>query len=259
MRRLVFHGPRRVFRALSVIVLSSGFAVAAAADDAALKARVEARLAKAKLDQRGDIAVAVQDGAVALEGGVLTLDARRQAEKLAHKEAKRVDNHLQVLPEPRSDAQLRKDAEAAILRYPYYGVFDSVGLDVADGVVTLRGSVLQPYRRQEIDERVARLAGVREIRNEIRVQPVSILDDRLRAELYRAIYSDARFAQYRDWPNPPVRIVVENGRVTLTGYVASPVEQALLGHIARGTLAFGVDNRVRLENEPPQEDRRNES
>lgn len=260
MSRVVFDGAwRKVVRALSLVVLSSGLAGAAAADDAALKARVEARLANARLDQQGEIEVAVRAGAVALDGGVLTLAARRQAEKLTRKEAKSVENRLRVLPEPRSNAELRKDVEQAILRYPYYGVFDSVELAVADGVVTLQGSVLQPYRKQQIDDRVARLSGVKEIRNEIRVQPVSTFDDRLRTQLYRAIYGDVRFVQYRTWSNPPIRIIVENGHVALTGYVASPVEQALLGHIARSTLSFGVENRVRLERELPQEDRRKQT
>ena len=50
-------------------------------------------------------------------------------------------------------------------------------------------------------------------------------------------------------PYPPVRIIVSNGRITLAGYVNSEVERQMLGHIARGTLAFGVDNQLKLESE----------
>jgi hypothetical protein len=35
--------------------------------------------------------------------------------------------------------------------------------------------------------------------------------------------------------------------VTLAGSVASPVDRALVGHIARGVLSFGVDNQVSVE------------
>lgn len=49
--------------------------------------------------------------------------------------------------------------------------------------------------------------------------------------------------------DPPVRIVVANGRITLLGYVNSPVERQMVGAIARSTLAFGVDNQLRLESE----------
>ena len=108
-------------------------------------------------------------------------------------------------------------------------------------VVLLQGSVLEPWLKDALDRRIAEVDGVRDIRNEIRVAPTSIYDDRLRAQLYRRIYGDDMFVRYSNWAEPPIRIVVENGKVTLTGVVNSPVEQVKLGMIARGTLAFGVD------------------
>src|SRR4026209_2227998 len=89
---------------------------------------------------------------------------------------------------PRRDAVIQRDAERAILGYSYYGVFDAVGVDVQDGQVTLVGSVNQPARTVDTDRRVAGVAGVRAVVNTIEVQPVSFNDDRLRAELVRAIY-----------------------------------------------------------------------
>ena len=161
--------------------------------------------------------------------------------------------------EERSDVEIRKAAQDAILGYPSLTVFDSIELGVADGVVLLQGSVNQPYRKRDIQARVARLAGVKKIRNEIQVQSVSLFDDQIRRQLARAIYGDERFARYAIQANPPIRIVVDRGRVTLTGYVASPVEQALLGHIARSSLAFGVDNRVRVDGETSTDAKRNVS
>ncbi len=49
--------------------------------------------------------------------------------------------------------------------------------------------------------------------------------------------------------NPPIHIVVENGNITLTGLVNSRVEKAVLESIARGTLAFRVNNQVQVESE----------
>lgn len=154
----------------------------------------------------------------------------------------------------RSDAAIRRDAERAILGYAYYGVFDAVGVDVKDGAVTLAGSVLEPYRRDELERRVAKVAGVRSLDNEIEVQPVSFNDDRLRAQLVRAIYG-GRVLVNASFVDPPVRIVVANGRITLLGYVNSEVERQQIGHIARSTLAFGVDNQVKLESERVKPDR----
>ena len=65
----------------------------------------------------------------------------------------------------------------------------------------------------------------------------------------RGIYGDEQFLPYATWAHPPIRIIVDGGRVTLTGFVGSAVEQQLVGYIARGTLAFAVDNQVKLESE----------
>jgi len=228
-------------------------AVPVLAKDADLQKRVEDRLARAGLEQRGDVFVSVKDGVVTLEGFTLTVDARRDAERAAGKESKKVESRLVVRPEPLPDAKVQEAAIDAILREPRYDVFDSVGVAVADGVVLLQGSVHQPWLKDAIDRRIAELDGVRDIRNEIRVAPASLFDDRLRAQLYRRIYGDDMFVRYSNWANPPIRIVVERGRVTLTGVVNNQVEQVKLGMIARGTLAFRVDNQVEIESERTKE------
>jgi hyperosmotically inducible protein len=154
----------------------------------------------------------------------------------------------------RPDAELARDAERAILRQTSLTVFDNVEYGVQDGVVLLRGSVQMPYRRTSLEKRVAAVPGVRAVVNEIRVQPVSIFDDDIRRRLVRAIYGDWRFVQYAHRADPPIRIVVENGRVTLAGVVVSRVEQVLLGHIARqSVLAFDVKNEVQVESEIDRE------
>jgi hyperosmotically inducible protein len=228
-------------------------AVPALASDVDLQRRVQDRLAKAGLEQRGDVRVSVKDGVVTLEGFTLTVDARRDAERAAGKVSKRVESRLVVRPEPLPDVKVQRAVADAILREPRYGVFDSVGVAVEDGAVLLQGSVREPWLKDALDRRVAEVGGVRDIRNEIRVAPSSIFDDRLRAQLYRRIYGDDMFVRYSNWADPPIRIVVENGRVTLTGLVNSPVEQVQLGMIARGTLAFRVDNQVEVESERPKE------
>jgi len=149
----------------------------------------------------------------------------------------------------RKDSEIRKDVFDQILRYSWYTVFDSIEAGVEQGVVTLRGSVNQPYRKTDIEKRVARISGVKSVSSEIRVQGVSSFDDRLRRELLHRIYGDERFVRYASWAHPPIRIIVDKGRITLTGLVGSAVEQQLVGHIARGTLAFAVDNQVRLESD----------
>jgi osmotically-inducible protein OsmY len=244
-------------RSVSSRTLAAVFAVGALlgaatarADDAAIQRKVEERLAKAKVYQSADVRVSVEQGAVTLDGLATRMDVALAAERAARKEAKAFVNRLRVVPDvERKDSEIRTDVEDQILGYAWYGVFDSIAAGVEDGVVLLRGSVNQPYRKADIEDRVARVAGVRGLVSEIEVQSVSSFDDRLRVELVRRIYGSETFVRYANWANPPIRIVVDRGNVTLTGYVGSAVEQQLLGHIARSTLSFRVDNQVQLESE----------
>lgn len=238
---------------MALVAAGLALALPALADDAATKQRIEARLSKARVLEQADVAVEVEGGHATLSGVAPTLAVQRRAEKEARKETRSVENRIRVMPEARPDAEIRAAAVDAILRHPQLTVFDSVELGVEDGVVVLQGSVRHPWRKGELEELVARVAGVREIHDELRVQPVSLFDDALRYRLVRAIYGDERFVQYAIQANPPIRIVVENGRVTLTGYVASAVEQALLGHIARASSAFAVENRVKVDGQADAE------
>ena len=74
-----------------------------------------------------------------------------------------------------------------------------------------------PYKKTEIERRVARIDGVREMKSSINVLPVSQFDEDLRYRIARAIYGNPSFWNYAAMSNPPIHIVVENGRVTLTG------------------------------------------
>ena len=68
-----------------------------------------------------------------------------------------------------------------------------------------------------------------------------------------------RFVQYAHRAHPPIRILVDRGNVILAGWVGSPVEKAVLGNIARSTLSFSVENRLRVDGETPEEERKKDS
>ena len=241
-------------RGLTLVVPFLAAALPVMAGDTDVRGRIERRIEKAKLESQGPITVTVVDGRAVLTGAVASVWARHEAESAALKETRLVDNRLRVLPEVAlSDASLEAAASQAILRTPFLTVFDGVGVEVEDGVVILTGSVVSPDRRRDVEERVSRIDGVRGVRNRIHVQAASTFDDRLRRQLYLAIYGNDSFSDYATWANPPIHILVDHGRVTLVGYVASPVQRALLGHIARGVANFGVQNQVKLESEASEE------
>lgn len=247
----------RILRASSVAVagllLFAGASAQAEDSAIATQAKIEKRLEKAGLLASADLQVEVSGDTATLRGVVMTLEARRSAERAAHKEAKVVNNLIRVFPDARKDADIVKDVRSAVLRYPYYSVFDNVEFGVDNGAVVLYGSVWNGTHRSDIEAAVARVPGLRELKNEIKVQSASPFDDRLRGQIYARIYGD-RLLPFVGHTDAPVRIVVDNGRVTLTGWVNSEVDRQVFGNIASGTLAFAVDNRIKVDGEPPEQD-----
>jgi hyperosmotically inducible protein len=150
---------------------------------------------------------------------------------------------------PRTDLQVFNDVAAAVNRYPMFTVFDDVNVGVHDGVVTLTGSVTMPYKRNDIEKQVKKVDGVTTINNTITVLPVSIFDNDLRYRIARSIYGNATFWKYAAMANPPIHIVVDNGRVTLTGVVNNEVERMLARSLATQHGALSVTNDLKTDAE----------
>jgi hyperosmotically inducible protein len=159
------------------------------------------------------------------------------------------------------DQQLALDISREINRYTRLTIFDDVSGRVDNGVVTLTGKVTMPFKRQDLGRRVGEVRGVREVLNQIDVLPVSTFDEELRYRIARAIYRNPSFWRYASMVNPPIHIIVEHGRVTLTGVVHSDVERALARSLATGWGELSVTNQLRtyaetnsqLRNSQPQD------
>jgi hyperosmotically inducible protein len=85
--------------------------------------------------------------------------------------------------------------------------------------------------------------------NTLEVLPVSQFDDELRIRIARAIYGNSNFWNYAIMPNPPIHIIVERGRVTLTGVVQSNVDRMLARSLATNFAAFSVTNNLKTDTE----------
>ena len=151
------------------------------------------------------------------------------------------------------DLQVFKAAERQVLRYPHFTVFDSVQAQVDGGVVTLTGKVTMPYKRTDIERRVAKAEGVAAVRNRIEVLPVSRFDDDLRLRIARAIYANPNFRHYGSMVNPPIHILVERGRVTLQGIVNNETDRLLARAIAGQFPAFDFKNELKTTAEAREE------
>ncbi len=149
----------------------------------------------------------------------------------------------------RKDFQLLMDVAKSVDRYTQFTIFDDVSASVNDGIVTLTGKVTMPFKRNDIEKRIEKIDGVRGVRDQIAVLPVSQFDDELRYGIARSIYGNSNFWQYAAMPNPPIHIVVEHGRVTLTGVVSSEVDRMLARSLAAQFGAFSVTNALKTDAE----------
>ena len=194
------------------------------------------------------VKAAVEDQIVTLDGTVNLYIDRENLEKKV-KKMKNVDgirNHVQIQSNVPDD-QLHQSL-ADRLRYDRvgYGIaFNAITLDVKDGVVTLGGAVHDYPSKDSAVGVAATTPGVKDIIDNIEVAPTSMFDDQLRVQLYRAIYGAPTLQRYEMDPQKPIRIVVENGHVTLYGVVDSAMDKQIAGTQASSVPGvFSVDNQL---------------
>jgi hyperosmotically inducible protein len=149
----------------------------------------------------------------------------------------------------RKDLQVLKDISNSVNAYAQFSIFDDVNASVKDGVVTLTGRVTMPYKRDEIARRVSKIDGVTKVDDRIGVLPVSQFDEALRYRIARSIYGNQNFWNYAIMPNPPIHIIVEHGRVTLTGVVSSEIDRVLARSLAAEFGALSVTNNLKTDAE----------
>lgn len=153
----------------------------------------------------------------------------------------------------RRDVRLADEIGRVLTGYTKLTIFDDINAQVENGAVLLTGKVTMPFKKADIEKRVARIDGVRSLRNDVGVLPVSRFDDELRYRVARAIYANPSFWNYAAMANPPIHIVVEGGHVTLAGVVNSDVERMLARSLATGLGELSVTNALKTDAEARSE------
>jgi len=202
----------------------------------------------ASKDKWKGIKASTDDGIVTLEGTVKVLieklDAAKKVDKVAHVGG--VRNHVEVEGNV-SDQQLEQKL-ADKLRYDRVGygiVFNALGLRVENGVVTVTGEVRDYPSRDSALAIAETTPGVKEVIDEINVLPVSAFDDDIRIRVARAIYGNSALSKYALDPEKPIRIVVDNGHVTLYGVVDSQLDKQIAYTQARSVPnVFSVEDKL---------------
>lgn len=220
--------------------------------DSMIKTIVEYRLIRENLQQNNNIRVQVDDHVVRLSGTVRNVAESRRAEKAARgvDDVDKVENQLRIAAGTRADQKVADEVARSIRSFAFFDIFDWVEGEVKNGVVTLRGAVREPWRKDDYARLAEDIEGVQSVRNEIRALPTSIYDDQIRIVAARQIYGDPRFVRYANRSLPPIHIIVENGKIWLKGAVANRLERQLAETIIRSNvMSFEVINDLTVDGE----------
>jgi osmotically-inducible protein OsmY len=207
--------------------------------------------------QLSNVKANVADGIVTLTGTVDLYQGKLDAAKVARKagHAQGVRNLVSVAGPNVPDAQLEQKL-AKKLRYVRLGydiTFDYFALGVKDGVVTVEGQDRTGLGRDEALYDIANMPGVKDVIDNISIEPVSQFDDGLRLRALRVIYGDTVLSRYAIDPARPIRIIVDNGHLTLYGSVDSKMDKEVAGIRANQLFgAFSVDNKLQVEGKGQQ-------
>ena len=150
-------------------------------------------------------------------------------------------------PSAKAQERIIKEVRHELLMLPYFGVFDYIAFKVDGYTVTLLGQVVRPSLKSDAENVVKRIEGVEKVTNQIEVLPPSPMDDRLRLELYRAIYGFPALEKYALGVQKPIRIIVKMGHVTLEGVVDNQADKDLAGLRANTVPGiFSVNNNLQV-------------
>jgi osmotically-inducible protein OsmY len=232
---------------------SAGATAAAQADNSA-PTDAAARLNK---KQYRDVKVTVDNGIATLTGAVDLYEYKADAEKRVRKakSVTAVRNLIEVAGPNISDQELQaKLAEKlAYDRVGYSNAFNAISVRAENGVVTLAGHARTDVDKDSALALVATHPGVKDVIEEIEVDPVSIMDDQTRMAVARAVYGYPSLSRYSIDPANPIRISVQNGHVELYGTVDSQGDKDTAFIRANGVAGvFSVKNYLQVANQPSE-------
>ena len=226
---------------LAVSILSVGLAAqtTSARYDSDIQSRVTQQLAK-KQEFR-NLQATTEDGIVTLSGKVdlyeQKLDAAKKVRRLDKVQG--VRNLVAVSSSaPDAEVEARLERKLHYDRIGYDNLFNFVDVTVKDGVATLNGETYSDVGRDSALALANSMPGVKDVVDNIKVSPVSGFDDRIRISALRAIYRDPVLGRYASDPAKPIRIVVDNGKLSLYGTVATAMDKQIAG--MRANQVFGV-------------------
>ena len=134
-----------------------------------------------------------------------------------------------ALAQTPTTAPLEERVRHELLKLPYYGVFDYLQFSVDGDTVTLSGQSHDYIVQRDAVSAIKHVPGVSAVNDQIEVLPLSQFDDDIRLRLFRSLYRDSALNRYRlIRVQPPIRILVNNGNITLKGVVDSQMDRNVI-------------------------------
>jgi hyperosmotically inducible protein len=229
-------------------------AAAQAQQDSPAATAAAARLNKSQFKE---VKVSVDNGIATLTGTVSLYEYKADAEKRVHK-AKGVEairNLIEVggPTVPDSELQAKLAEKLAYDRVGYGNTFNAISVRVENGAVTLGGHARTYVDKDSALALVATHPGVKDVVDEVEVDPTSMMDGQTRMEVARAVYGYGPLNKYAMDPAKPIRISVQNGHVELYGVVDSQADKEAAFLRANGVPGvFSVKNYLQVANQPSE-------
>ena len=158
----------------------------------------------------------------------------------------RANDSQVTVPDAKLQQQLLKKIEYSRVGYGSTA-FNAISVHVQDGVVTLGGHAVGPVSQSTAVNLAKGTKGVKQVIDNIKVDPLSPMDNRIRQAEYRAIYGFPMLNKYAINPVKPIRISVANGHVSLFGIVDSQADKNAAGIRANSVSGvFSVTNNLQV-------------
>jgi hyperosmotically inducible protein len=207
--------------------------------------------------QYKDVHVTVENGVATLSGTVDLAEYKLDAAKtvLHAKGVTAIRNQIEVSGPTVSDQELQEKLSKKLEydRVGFGNTFDAIGVNVENGVVTLAGHSHDYVNRDSALATVATTPGVKDVIDNVEVDPVSTMDDQTRVAVARSIYSFPTLNKYAIDPGKPIRISVQNGHVELYGTVDTQADKDAAYIRANGVPGvFSVKNYLQVANQPAE-------
>ncbi len=223
------------------------------------ESQIQAKVRKALGgSQFKDVQASVQGGIVTLTGSVNLYQAKLNAErKVRHvKGIDAIRDEIQVdgpeIPDSQLQAKLQQAIAYGLLGYVPVA-FQTITVQVRNGVVLVGGHAAGPIAADDALAIVQNTKGVKDVIDDLQVDPTSLMDEQIRWAEYRAIYGQPQLNRYAIVPEQPIRIQVANGHVTLLGVVDSQADKNVAGIAANNVPnVFSVTNDLEVAGAPTE-------